>query len=1397
MDNVVSLKGCVTFNSNINNRGIFAKCAIGYSNYNNDAYERGSLIFLTNNNANTNNINMQSDIRMSINSDGNVGIGTATNINEKLVVNGNIVANTLSAVNLSGAGSNITRINADYITDGTLLVNRGGTGLNILQQDQLIVGNGTNTAIQSSNLFWNNTTSTLVASNIVATTITGIGSNITNINANNITLGTLPVTRGGTGVITLGANQLLVGNGEGPLISSGTGLTWINDTLTAAKFSGDGGLLTNVNATSITNLSVTNISGVLSVNKGGTGVSTLVANRLLVGNGENSLTSSSNLTWDDPSSTLVASNIVARTITGVGSNITRLNANSISDGVVSVNKGGTGVTTLVANQLLVGNGANYLISSPNLMWDNASSTLVASNIVATTITGIGSNIKNLDANNISGIVSVNKGGTGFATLVAKQLLVGNGTNSLISSPNLTWDNASSTLVASNIVATTITGIGRNIKSLDANNILGVVSVNKGGTGVATLVANELVVGNGENSLISSPNLTWDNASSTLVASNIVARTITGIGSNITSLNAYSISTGTINKARLPIPTSSDIGAVKKGSNIDIGDDGTISVNLSSYLGNASINGDLTVNSNLIVHGTSTRLNTDVYTTERLEITNEGIASSTLIVRQKAFGNTNNIISISNYDKEVLNISNNGTITTNNNNINAGSGTITATNVAATNLSGIGTLITNLNANNITTGTINSERLPIAGTGTVGGLKVDEIITTISNNTLKLVEPRSKVTIDSSGEAKLFPLLRNFPQGPSGTEHIISNQTHGNGKYIVHYTSRNSLESAPTNLFSGIGSTAQWQNGNMVAGTYSKSPPESIVGDTTYFGEGVKIQLPVAIRLISYKFLRTYTGYEPKDFKIYGSSNGTTWFVIEEQTNAIWTSAEYTGTPTNTNSTYAYNHFALSINKVSSVTANTVILEEWEIFGKEPTSEYKKDSIVKYVAGNQSDVNLRNTGSWQIIDDVTNITNIDASNITSGTLPVTRGGTGTTSLVANQLVVGNGTYGLISSSNLTWDNASSTLFASNIVASNIVAKTITGIGSNITNLNANSISDGILSVNKGGTGMTSFTTGQLLLGNGANSLVNSGSGLTYDYAMQTLNASKFSGNGQSITNINANNITIGTLPVTRGGTGGTTFTTNQLLIGNDAGAITASGTGLTWNSATTTLNATSISGAGSNITHINATNITSGAIRNESLPTASDTIKGCVKVGVGLTMTSDTLSLNSAISISSGNVGIGISPTTYKLQVSGAIGATGDITAYYSDERLKNIKEYVKDVLPSLSKINVFKYNCNDLAESYGFDKSKNEIGLSAQEIQRHYPELVTLAPFDSTLHEETQKIMSISGEDYLTLKYDRLSPLLLQAIKELNNKYNALEDKHRILEEKYNKLEYIINNNII
>jgi hypothetical protein len=134
-----------------------------------------------------------------------------------------------------------------------------------------------------------------------------------------------------------------------------------------------------------------------------------------------------------------------------------------------------------------------------------------------------------------------------------------------------------------------------------------------------------------------------------------------------------------------------------------------------------------------------------------------------------------------------------------------------------------------------------------------------------------------------------------------------------------------------------------------------------------------------------------------------------------------------------------------------------------------------------------------------------------------------------------------------------------------------------------------------------------------------------------------------------------------------------------------------------------------------------------------------------------------------------NVGIGTTnPSAYKLQVIGAIGASGDIVASYSDERLKDVTEHIKDVLPILNKINGFRYICNDVGEKHGYDKSKKELGLSAQEIQKYYPELVSLAPFDSVYDSETKQIVSKSGENYLTLKYERLIPVLVQGIKELN-----------------------------
>ena len=124
-----------------------------------------------------------------------------------------------------------------------------------------------------------------------------------------------------------------------------------------------------------------------------------------------------------------------------------------------------------------------------------------------------------------------------------------------------------------------------------------------------------------------------------------------------------------------------------------------------------------------------------------------------------------------------------------------------------------------------------------------------------------------------------------------------------------------------------------------------------------------------------------------------------------------------------------------------------------------------------------------------------------------------------------------------------------------------------------------------------------------------------------------------------------------------------------------------------------------------------------------------------------------------------NVGIGTTnPSSYTLQVSGTIGATGDITAYFSDERLKTKTGRIESALEKVLSLEAFTYVPNDLAKSFGFEDSKQRVGLSAQSVQRILPEAVCPAPFDAD---------NKSGQQYLTVQYEKLVPLLVEAFKEL------------------------------
>jgi hypothetical protein len=105
---------------------------------------------------------------------------------------------------------------------------------------------------------------------------------------------------------------------------------------------------------------------------------------------------------------------------------------------------------------------------------------------------------------------------------------------------------------------------------------------------------------------------------------------------------------------------------------------------------------------------------------------------------------------------------------------------------------------------------------------------------------------------------------------------------------------------------------------------------------------------------------------------------------------------------------------------------------------------------------------------------------------------------------------------------------------------------------------------------------------------------------------------------------------------------------------------------------------------------------------------------------------------------------------------------GDIIAFASDERLKTNFEPIENAVDKVSKLNGFTYNFNEIGEELGFDTSLRHAGVSAQEVQAVLPEAVCPAP---------------ASDEYLTVKYDKLVPLLIEAIKELKAEIEDLKKR--------------------
>ena len=123
---------------------------------------------------------------------------------------------------------------------------------------------------------------------------------------------------------------------------------------------------------------------------------------------------------------------------------------------------------------------------------------------------------------------------------------------------------------------------------------------------------------------------------------------------------------------------------------------------------------------------------------------------------------------------------------------------------------------------------------------------------------------------------------------------------------------------------------------------------------------------------------------------------------------------------------------------------------------------------------------------------------------------------------------------------------------------------------------------------------------------------------------------------------------------------------------------------------------------------------------------------------------------------------GLGVGTAASSTAGEIRATNNITAYYSDERLKDFKGKIDNALDKVSKLNGYYFTENEKAKKLGYNNKNLQVGVNAQEVEKVLPEIVTDAPINSK---------------YKTVWYDKLIPLLIEAIKEQQEQIDALNKR--------------------
>jgi hypothetical protein len=463
----------------------------------------------------------------------------------------------------------------------------------------------------------------------------------------------------------------------------------------------------------------------------------------------------------------------------------------------------------------------------------------------------------------------------------------------------------------------------------------------------------------------------------------------------------------------------------------------------------------------------------------------------------------------------------------------------------------------------------------------------------------------------------------------------------------------------------------------------------------------------------------------------------------------------------------------------------------------------------------------------------------SSALAAGTLPIAAGGTAATTFTANGVLYGNGTSALgVTAAGTTGQVLLANTSGAPTWGSVPTTGAVTSISFGSTGLTPNSATTGAVTVSgtlnatSGGTNISSYAVGDLLFANtsttldrlalGTNGYVLTSNGTAPAWSAIPSNVASFQTSLSGLTPSTATSGTVtlaGTLGPTSGGTGLTAYTTGDIIYASATNTLSAladvatgnalisggvgvapswgkigltthvsgtlpignGGTGATTASAAfdalnpmTTVGDIIYEGTGPAATRlgIGSTNqvlTVIAGIPSWQTPAANvSSITGTANqviasASTGAVTLSTPQSIGTASSVQFGSFGVG----TAASGTTGEIRATNNITAFFSDARLKDFKGTIPNALNKVLALNGYYFTENARAKELGYNNDKMQVGVSAQEVEAVMPEVVTDAPINA----------NFEGADYKTVYYDKLVPLLIEAIKELKAEIDELKGK--------------------